>query len=145
MDINQLSQLKGETSLPESTRKAREDFRFVLSQSNFLTPPHLDYQSMIKSGVTLGIALAVALNVEEKQCVVPANLVLKEDPKMYVAVVCYQGGKPVDLLMFNSAMFAKAKKPIKFDKNSNQYVLKIKDARHESMQKYAFGNVIGKL
>ena len=146
MDINQIKELRGETGgVSDATRKARDDFRFVLSQSNFVTPNYLDYQSMVKSGVTIGYALAVPFNVEEKQCTVPGNLVKKDDPKMFVAVVCYQGGKPVNLLMFNSAVFAKAKKPVKFNKKTNQYVLQIKDIKHDSIQKYAFGHVIGSL
>ena len=109
MDLKQLSELKGETGVPEGIKKARDDFRFVLSQQNILAPNNLDYQSIVKSGVTLGYALAVPFNVEEKQCTVPAKLVKTDDPKMFVAAVCYQGGKPVDLLMFNSALFAKVK------------------------------------
>jgi len=145
LDINQISQLKGETGVSDAARKAKDDFRFVLSQSNFVAPNYLDYQSMVKNGVTLGYALAVPFNVDEKQCTIPANLIKKEDPKMFVAAVCYQGGKPVDLLMFNSGLFAKAKKPIKFNKKTNQYVLHIKDIKHAGMQKHAFGHVIGTL
>ena len=145
MDINQIRELKGTTGMSDAERKAKDDFRFVLSQSNFVTPSYLDYQSMVKNGETKGYALAVPLNVEQRQCTVPANLVKKDDPKMFVAVVCYQGGKPVDLLMFNSVLFAKAKKPVKFNKKTNQYVLHIKDIKHDSMQKHAFGHVIGSL
>ena len=145
MDINQISALKGNTGVSDAVRKARDDFRFVLSQSNFVTPSYLDYQSMVKNGVTVGYALAIPLNVEERQCTVPGNLIKKDDPKMFVAVVCYQGGKPIDLLMFNSVLFAKGKKPIKFNKKTGEYVLFIKDIKHDSMQKHAFGHVIGNL
>lgn len=145
MDAKQIQELRGDYVIPEAIKKAREDFRFVLSQSNFLAPNYLDYQSMVKSGVTLGYALAIPLNVEQKQCTVPGHLVKKDDPKMFVAAVCYQGGKPIDLLMFNSVLFAKAKKPIKYNKKTGEYVLKIKDIKHASMQKHAFGYVIGNL
>jgi hypothetical protein len=145
LDLNQLKELKGTTEMSDATRKARDDFRFVLSQSNFVAPNYLEYQSMVKNGVTVGYALAVPFNVEEKQCVIPVNLVKKDDPKMYVAAVCYQGGKPVDLLMFNAVLFAKGKKPVKFDKKNNRYLLLIKDIKHDSMQKHAFGHVIGSL
>lgn len=145
MDINQFKELRGETDTSDAIKKARDDFRFVLSQSNFVAPNYLEYQSMVKNGKQVGFALAIPFNVEEKQCTVPAGLVKKDDPNMYVAAVCYQGGKPVDLLMFNSAQFAKGKKPVKFDKKNNRYLILIKDIKHDSMQKYAFGHVIGNL
>ena len=146
MDSNTLRALRGESDVSDAVKKAREDFRFVLSQSNFLAPNYLDYQSMVKSGVTLGYALALPFNIENKQFTVPGNLVKKDDPKMFVAAVCYEGGKPVDILMFNSALFAKAKKPIKYNKKTGEYVVLVKKGiKHESMQKHAFGVVIGNL
>jgi len=145
MDINQIKALRGEVGVPDSIKKARDDFRYVLSQSNFITPTNLDYMGMQKNGVNHGMALPVPFNVEEHQCTVPGNLVKVDDPKMYVALVCYQGGKPIDLLVFRSELFAKSKKPIKFNKKTNQYLIKIKDIKHESMQQHAFGRVIGNL
>ena len=145
MDAEQLKALRGETDTPDAIKRAREDFQFVLSKSNYLAPSYIGYQSIVKSGVNLGYALAIPFNVEEKQCSVQANLVKTDDPKMYVAAVCYQGGKPVDMLMFNSAMFAKKAKPIKYDKKAGKYTLVIKDIKHANMQKHAFGYVIGNL
>lgn len=145
MDANQIRAFRGDAETPDAVKKAREDFQFVLSQSNFLAPNYLGYQSIVKNGVTLGYALAVPFNVEEKECTVPEHLVKKDDPKMYVAAVCYKGGRPVDVLMFNSALFAKCKKPIDHDKKKSQYVLHIKDIGHSSMQMHAFGYVIGNL
>ena len=147
MDINQISQLKGEVGVSDLVKKARDDFRFVLSKSNILAPSNLQYQSIVKSGVTVGYALAAPFNVEDGECVIPAHLIKADDPKMYVALVCYRGGAPVDVLMFNSAYFAKAKKPIKYSKRGGQYeyVISIKDINHKSMQQHALGYVIGNL
>jgi len=142
---NQLKELKGESGVPDAIKKAKDDFRYVLSRSNYTAPAQLEYQSICKGAATLGYALAVPFNIEQKMFTVPANLVKTDDPKMYVAAVCYKEGTPIDLLMFNSALFAKKAKPIKYDKKNGRYVLKIKDIKHASMEKFAFGFVIGNL
>jgi len=145
MDAEQIKELKGDVDVSDAVKKAREDFRYVLSQSNYITPNYLDYQSIEKNGVTHGYALVLPFNTDDKELFVPAGLVKKDDPKMFVAAVCYQGGKPVDLLMFNSVLFAKTKKPVKYDKKRGEYVVKIKDIKHDSMQVHALGHVIGNL
>ena len=145
MDINQIKELRGDVEMSGAEKKARVDFRFVVSQSNLVAANSLEFLGVQRGSVTIATVLPIPFNTEEKVCKLSAGRVKKEDPKMFVALVCYKGGSPVDVLMLNSALFAKPKKIIKYNKKTEQFLITIKDLGHESMQKYAFGVVIADL
>ena len=144
-NINRLKELTSDAREGDALVKAREDFRFVLGQANLTTTNYLDMQAIVKVNETLAYVLAVPFNTEDKSCVISGGKIRKEDPKMYVAAVCYRGGKPVDVFMFNSALFVKSNKIVKYNKKTDQYVIRIKNIKHKSMQQYAFGFVVRNL
>jgi len=143
MDIcEQIKELKGNMGVSSVTQKARDDFRYAVAKTDYTAPNYLDYQAICKGSETLGYALAVPLNVEEKKCTVTASLVKADDPKMHVAVVCYKGGAAIDVLLFSSGIFVRS---AKLDKKNGTYVLKIKDIDNAKIQQFALKNVIGNL
>jgi|GEM_PF-4996726 len=148
MDIQQLTALRGVTvpyKEQEPVRKAIDAMHVLAANKNMIFVPMLDLYSLQYNGSTVANCLPVYFDVASKVAVVPGNLVKPNDPKMYASVVCFDGDKPVDVLMFDSVMFAKKKKPVKFDKNNNQYLIKIKDIKDKKMQLYSFGVVVGQL
>ena len=132
------------TQLP-LVKKAQDDFRFIATRSNFMVTTNLGLQSIVKDGNRLADVLVVPFSVEEKSTTFPANLVKTDDSKMCVGIVCYSDGNPVDVLMFNSSNFAKPKKFVKYDKKNQQFIIKIKDIKHKSAQKHAFGVFINQI
>ena len=145
MDIEMLKNLRGDVDTGAAARRAKDDFRFAMGKVNLIAANHVDMFAMVRGSTTLGFAMPVPFNLEDKKCYIPVGLVKKEDPKMFVAVVCYRGGAPADILMINSSVFAKSRRPVKYDKRNNQYVLKLKDTNALSMRKFAFGAVIANL
>lgn len=148
MDVQLITDLKN-LDIPFNqqsvNRKAQDDFRYVATQLNLMVANDVDLLAVHLNGRKICEVLAVPLVSEKKVCQMPANLVKINDPKMYVAVVCYKDGKPVDVLMLESEMFAHQRKFVGFDKKANSYTVKIRDVGHASGQGYSFGSVISQL
>ena len=143
MDINQIKELRGDTSESEVIKRAREDFRYVCSQANLTASSYMNTQELMRGSEKIARVLAIPFNVEERVSVFNASSIEKNNPKMFVAAVCYRGGAPINVLMFNAA--ALPGKNFKYNKKTDEYSLKIKDINHKSMQQYAFGYVIKNL
>ena len=147
-EVQRITDLKGGTAsfndIPE-VKKARDDFQYICSKTHIFAINNVHLMSMTRNGTKIGDALPVPFDIYHKKVQIPGALVNLDDPRFYVAVVCYEGGAPFDVLMLNSSMFQKkllGAKFIKVDKKTNNYVLKIKNVRQESMQKYTFGAVM---
>ena len=126
--------------LPD-VRRAREDFRSVCTSANVVVTSNLDWMSMTRNGQRLNDCLVVPFNVETGASRFPASKVKVDDPKMYIAIVCYQEGTPIDVLLVQAAMLKKIK--AKLDKNTGEYVFKCKNIKHPKLQQYSFGVVVG--
>ena len=129
----------------EVNRRAQNDFRFVATKLNLMVANNVDLLAVHLNGRKICDVVAVPLITEKKVCQLPENLVKLDDPKMFVAVVCYEDDKPIDVLMLDSEMFAHQMKFISRDKKAGAYVIKIKDIKHPAAQKHAFGLVISEL
>jgi len=146
----------------EDVKRAIDDFRYLGTQSYCVVLYNMGLMSVTKNGVALANVLCVPVDLAKKTVSFPKNKLKFDDPKMYVAAVCYNNGKVVDTLMFNASMF-KSARPVsksKFgeffnnlfkgdlvveDVEKNELVLKIKKVKHASSRKHAFGVVIGQL
>lgn len=150
----------------ENVKRANGDFRYVVEHSNYILSPNLGLSAVIKNGEVLVDALVVPLKLEEKISKFPMELVRKDDPKMYVAAVCYKDDKPIDTLLFSASMikesfdskkwfkfkelikikdFFSTKRFFKYDKKTGEVVLKIKgNVNSPTLKKYHFNNVVAK-
>ena len=153
IDFNQLAGFKDEARVGDDVRKAETDFRYLCSQSNFFVSNNLGLLSMTKSGEKHGDALCLPFKTSDKMLRINKSQVKLDDPNMYVAIVCYIDGKPVDVLLINSAKFAESmeaklfnfNKFITFDKKTEQFEVHIRNLNDAAVQKFAFGEVFGHL
>ena len=148
MDFQSIAQLKNEEigyTETEAVKQARQDFRYVCEQSNLFISTNIKLLALSRNNIKVADALPIPFDTAKKIARFPQNLVKLDDPKMFVAAVCYADGKPIDVLMLNSALFAHPKKFIKADNKMGEFILKIKDIKKEVIRQYGFGLVVQKL
>jgi len=153
LDFQQIANFKNEGGVNEDVRKAEADFRYLCSQSNFFISSNLGLLSLTKSGTKHGDVLCIPFKTSDKVIRIPKSKIKLDDPQMYVAVVCYIDGKPVDVLLINSAKFAESmevklfnfSKLISYDKKVEQFEVHIKNLNDAAVQKFAFSEVFGHL
>jgi len=146
MQVDQVNSIVGGSSKYQDrpdVKKAREDFRYVSSSSEFVVSNYLDYLRLSKNSVPMADFLVIPFDTQAKITRFPKSTISAASPKLYVAVVCYANGNPIDVLLFNSALLGK--KPFKFDGKTGEFVLKIKDVKNKKIQNNSFGVMVTKL
>ena len=146
----------------EDVKRAIDDVRYLGTQSYCVVLYNMGLMSVTKNGVQLASVLCVPVDLSKKTVSFPKNKLKFDDPKMFVAAVCYSNGKVVDTLLFPVSLFSKAR-PISKSKiggffgnmfngdmvaediEKDELVLKTKKVKHSSSRRHAFGVVIGQL
>ena len=164
--IQDISNYKKPDELPYNVRdevkQAMDDFRYVATSVYCVVLFNKGLLGVTKNGEHLADVLCVYVDLEKKTASFPKEKVNINDPKMYVAAVCYKNKKAVDVLLFPSSMFAKIEEQNKFAKFVNKvlrrkrlieedetrndvFILNIRSPSELSLRKYGFGYVIGHL
>ena len=148
------------SSRPE-VKKARDDFSYLVGGlgAGYGAATNINYMTLSKSSVKLADFLVAPLDVAKKVTRIPAEELEQQSAKLFIALIVYRDGKAVDALLLPSSILPSQKgrscfakcfgflkpSPFRFDKNTKEYVLKIKNHKSPLMQKHAFGVVVSKL
>ena len=155
--IQELSANKLPDVLPydmrEDVKRAIDDFRNIGTQAYCVVLYNMGLMSVTKNGIQLASVLCVPVDLSKKTVNFPKNKMKFDDPKMYVAAVCYNNGNTADILLLPASMFAV--RPLSFFKRlfnkalvteeQGELVLNTKRVNSPSLKKYTFNAMLGQL
>jgi len=156
MQLEDLKKLKNEfedTSFLDDPlhQQAEKDFKYLCTQTDYSTLDSLKGYITVKTADSqnknLGEYLVVGHEVKNKIVKFPISLVDVEKPDNYIAVVCYDNKKVLDVLVFDVANFKKTGVMSKFKiyKKTNEYGIVLNDINNQKLKQYSFGYVLKNL
>jgi len=125
--------------------QALSDLRYLCEKSNMTMTYDLGLQAISYNSRKLARVLCIPFNVTDKSITIKKSMVETTDPQMCVALVCYCDNKPVNVFMFFSDKFVFKKKPISYNKKTNEYVITIKDVNSPKLAGFGFTETVGKM
>lgn len=155
MDIKDLQQLskvlddKGFLNEPINIR-AKQDFLYLCNKTGYSAMNKRHFMSLSHAdsgGRHMGEFLVIGYNTADKTAVFPKELINPDDDNNYVAIVCYNKDRVVDVLVFAAANFKKIGLfgIYKNLKGEGAYGVVLNDANTVAHKKHSFGFVLKNL
>jgi len=127
-------------------QKARNDFKFLCSQSNFLVKNNVNNYAISKDGKIIGDFFPVGYNVKNRSVAIPEKFIDVEKEDLYIAVVCYENEEVKDVFVFKAREFkhmgGKLSSLFSMFKHSskvNQYAVVLGDGEKQKLKQSSFG------
>ena len=127
-------------------QKARNDFKFLCSQSNFLVKNNVNNYAVSKDGKMIGDFFPVGYDVKNRSVVIPEKFIDVEKEDLFITVVCYESGEVKDVFVFKAREFKHMGGKIsslfsmfKYSAKHKQYAVVLGDGEKQKLKQSSFG------
>lgn len=127
-------------------QKARNDFKFLCSRSNFLVKNNVNNYAISKDGKMIGDFFPVGYNVKNRSVVIPEKFIDVEKEDLYISVVCYENEEVKDVFVFKAREFkhlggklSSLFSMFKYSSKHKQYAIVLGDGEKQKLKQSSFG------